>query len=90
MDKDCAKKNMIWSIIGLVLAEFGIPGLIICSKMKKNVAEYDNNGGEPCAFNKVAGILSKIGIPVGIVFTVFWTIYVIAYVVVMIAAIAKY
>jgi len=66
---------MVWSIVGLELAAFGIPGLIICSIMKKNVAFYDNNGGEPCAFNKVAGILSKIGVILGIVMTVFWSVY---------------
>ena len=72
-----AKGAMTTSIVGLVLSELGIPGWIVSAIAKKKVkaaTEAGVTGGKL----KTANILSKIGLPVSIVMTIFWVIYVIA------------
>ena len=71
-----AKSALILSIVGLVLAELGIPGIILSAiakgKVKKAIAL-----GATGAKVKVAKILSTIGLIVSILMTIFWFLYMI-------------
>lgn len=70
-----AKSALIMSIVGLVLSEFGLPGIIVCAiakgKVKKAIAL-----GATGAKVKVAKILSTIGLIISIFMTIFWTLYI--------------
>ena len=71
-----AKSALIFSIIGLALAEMGLPGIILSAiargKVKKAQA-LGAIGGKV----KTANILSLIGLIASIVMTVVWVIYII-------------
>lgn len=69
-----SKSALIWSIVGLALSELGVPGIIVSAIAKgkvKKAAAAGATGGKI----KTARILSKIGMIVSIVMTVFWFIY---------------
>lgn len=71
-----SKSALIFSIIGLALAEFGIPGIIFSAIAKgkvKNAEALGVTGGKV----KAARILSKIGMILSIVMTVFWVLYIV-------------
>ena len=63
------KNTLILSIVGLVLTGFGIVGLIISIIAKGKVKKLPQplTGG-----NKVAGILSTLGIVFGIIMTIYY------------------
>ncbi len=72
-----AKSALILSIVGLVLAELGLPGIIVSAIAKgkvKKATEAGAIGGKL----KAARILSKIGLILSIVMTVFWVVYIVA------------
>ena len=75
---EAAKSAMIMAIIGLVLAELGLPGLILSCIARKKVKNYLNTYGELTGMAKVANILSKVGLALSIVMMVIWVIYIIA------------
>ena len=75
-----AKSAMTTSIVGLVLSELGIPGWIVSAIARKKV-KAATEAGVAGGKLKTANILSKIGLPVSIVMTIFWVIYVIIMVV---------
>ena len=68
---------MIMSIVGLALAEFGIPGIILCAIAKGKVKKATAAGATGGKL-KVARILSTIGMILSIVMTIFWLIYIVA------------
>lgn len=72
-----AKKAMILAIVSAALSELGLPGIILAIIAGK---EYNNalSLGATGAKMRVANICRKVGLIVGIVFTVVWTIYTIA------------
>lgn len=77
---DNSTQILIFGILALVLAEFGIPGLIFGIITKKKVAEYLASGHELTGKAKVGSILGKVGLILGIVLTVFWAIYILYFV----------
>ena len=66
------KNALILAIVGLALCSFGIVGLILSIVAKGKVKKLPQplTGG-----NKVAGILSTLGIVFSIIMIVVWTIY---------------
>lgn len=70
------KSALITSIVGAALSELGIPGWIVSGiarkKCKKAIAEGVTGGKL-----KAANIISRIGLPISIVMTFFWIIYII-------------
>lgn len=73
-----ARSLMIIGIIAAALAELGIPGIILgaigLKKAKAFIAEYGSTWG----MSKAGRILSKVGLILGIVMTIVWTIYIVA------------
>lgn len=68
---------MILSIVALALAELGLPGLIVAIVARKKLKQFVNDGGQLVGMAKVANILSRIALILGIVMTVFWAIYIV-------------
>ncbi len=72
-----AKSALVLSIVGAVLSELGIPGIIVSAIAKgkvKKALESGATGGKL----KAAGIVSKIGLILSIVVTVAYAISLIA------------
>lgn len=85
-EQDAATKSaLITSIVGAVLAEIGLPGWIVSAiarkKCKRAIADGVTGGKL-----KAANIVSRIGLPIGIVMTFVWLIYIIVIVVAVAAA----
>lgn len=83
-----AKSAMIMAIVALALSELGIPGIILSAIAGKKVKAYQAQYGELTGMAKVANILSKIALPVSIVMTVFWVVYMIVGIIAASGAIA--
>lgn len=69
-----AKSALTWSIVGLVLAEFGLPGIIV-SAIAKGKVKKATAAGTIGGKLKAARILSNIGLALSIVMTIIWAIY---------------
>lgn len=69
-----AKSLMILSIVALALAELGLPGLIVAIVARKKLKQFVKDGGQLVGMAKVANILSRIALILGIVMTVVWAI----------------
>ena len=69
---------MILAIIGAVLSEFGIPGIILCAIAKGKVKAWEKKYGPATGMAKAAKIISTVGMVFSIFMTVFWAIYIIA------------
>lgn len=76
---DNSTQILIFGILALALAEFGLPGLILGIIAKKKVAAYLASGHELTGKAKVGSILGKVGLILGIVMTVVWGIYIVVY-----------
>ncbi|MBQ7599726.1 MAG: hypothetical protein IJU57_03525 [Clostridia bacterium] len=68
---------LVFGILALVLAELGIPGIIIGAIGRSKGKKFIQAGGTLTGASKVGYILSLIGLILGIVMTVFWIIYII-------------
>ena len=75
--EDTSSKVLTFGIIGLVLSELGILGLIFSIIGLKQANQYYSTFGTLIGKAKVGKILSKVGLIVSIVMTVFWAIYII-------------
>ena len=79
---DAEKNNegrtaMILAIIGAVLSELGIPGLILSAISKGKVKAWEEKYGPTTGMAKAARIISTIGLIFSILMTVFWIVYII-------------
>ena len=79
---DAEKNNegrtaMILAIIGAVLSELGIPGLILSAIAKGKVKAWEEKYGPTTGMAKAARIISTIGLVFSILMTVFWIVYII-------------
>lgn len=73
-----ATNTMIFGIIGLALSELGVPGIILSSIAMNKAAEFESKAGSLYGKAKVGRRLAKPGKIVGIIMTIFWTIYTLA------------
>ena len=74
-----AKGGLILSIIGLIVASWGLPGIILCAIAKGKVKKATALGAVGGKL-KAAKILSGIGLALSIVMTVVWTLYILVFV----------
>ena len=78
---DHAQKNaegrtaMILAIIGVVLSELGIPGIILSAIAKGKVKAWEQKYGPATGMAKAAKIISTVGLILSIFMTVFWVLY---------------
>ncbi|MBR0082107.1 MAG: zinc ribbon domain-containing protein [Clostridia bacterium] len=72
-----AKSALILSIVGLVLSELGLPGIIVCAIAKGKVKNAVALGATGAKI-KVARILATVGMVFSIIMTVVWFIYLVA------------
>ncbi|MGN0453503.1 MAG: hypothetical protein ACI4GZ_06890 [Ruminococcus sp.] len=86
---DNSMKTMIFGIIGLVLAESGIAGLIFSILSLKEAKKYQANFGQLTGKAKVGKILGNIGLIVSIIMIAFWAIYILVVIIAAIAAAAS-
>lgn len=85
--EELSKDALIWGILGLAFSctfFLSLLGIIFSAIAKKKYAAYAAAAGTPSGKGKVGGILARVGLPVGIVMTVFFFIYII-----LIAALAS-
>ena len=68
---------LVLGILAVVLAEFGIPGIILGAIGRSKGKKYIQAGGTLTGAAKVGYILSLVGLILGIVMTVVWIIYII-------------
>ncbi|MBP5662001.1 MAG: hypothetical protein J6X30_02470 [Clostridia bacterium] len=73
-------KVLVWGILGLAFSELGILGIIFSCVAKKFANTFEQERGMIFGQAKVGRILAKIGFIVGIVMTVFWTLYIIFFI----------
>ena len=70
------KTVMVLGIVALALCELGIPGIILAAiaihKAKQWAASYGNFTAMP----RVGNILARVALPISIVMTVFWILYI--------------
>ena len=66
---------MILAIIGAVLSELGLPGIILCAIAKGKVKAWEQKYGPATGMAKAAKIISTVGMVFSIIMTVFWVIY---------------
>lgn len=72
------KSILIMGIIGLAISCMplgSIAGIIISALGMKKSNAYANGGGVPCGMSITGRILSRVGLIVSIVMTVFWAIW---------------
>ena len=69
---------LVFGILALVLAELGIPGIIIGAIGRSKGKKFIQAGGTLTGASKVGYILSLVGLILGIVMTVVWIIIAIA------------
>lgn len=72
---DLGRSAMILAIIGAVLSELGIPGIILCAIAKGKVKAWEAKYGPAAGMAKAAKIISTVGMVFSIIMTVFWVIY---------------
>jgi len=65
-----------FGIASVATCEFGIPGIIFGAIGKSKAKQVLNGGGALGGQGKAGNIMSKVGLIIGIVMTVIWTIYV--------------
>lgn len=75
---DEGRTAMILAIIGAVLSELGLPGIILCAIAKGKVKAWEEKYGPATGMAKAAKIISTIGLVFSIIMTVFWIIYFVA------------
>ena len=68
---------LVLGILAVVLAELGIPGIILGAIGRSKGKKFVQAGGTLTGAAKVGYILSLVGLILGIVMTVFWVIYLI-------------
>ncbi|MBQ4105812.1 MAG: DUF4190 domain-containing protein [Clostridia bacterium] len=86
--EDNSMKALIFGIIGLVLSESGLLGLIFSIIGLSQAKKYKQNFGELAGKAKVGNILSTLGLIFSILMMAFWVIYIIVIVVIAIAGAA--
>ncbi|MBE6794248.1 MAG: zinc ribbon domain-containing protein [Ruminococcaceae bacterium] len=75
-DNDLAQSAMVKGIVGVALAVFGIPGIILGTMAKNAASQFAySNGGRLFGKAKVGSILGRVALGVGIGFTCFWAFY---------------
>jgi len=74
-----ARSAMILAIVGAALCELGIPGIIICAIARGKVKAWMEKYGTPTGMAKAANIISKVGLILSIVMTVYWLFFIIFY-----------
>lgn len=74
---ELGNKTLTLGIVGLALAELGLPGLIVSRIGLNKAAELESLVGELSGKGKVGKILSKVGFGLGIGMTIFWILYII-------------
>ena len=75
--QSAAKSALILSIVGLVLSELGLPGIIVCAIAKSKIKSATELGAIGAKI-KVARILATVGMVFSIIMTVVWFIYLVA------------
>lgn len=71
-----AKTVMILGIVALALAELGLPGLILAIIAKNKAKQWAASYGNFTAMPRVGNILARVALPISIVMTVFWILYI--------------
>lgn len=72
------KSVLTMGILALALCWFGVPGIVLGAIGKNKAKSYVAYYGETTGQVKAGSITSKWGLALGIVFTIYWTIIILA------------